>query len=283
MSVIRPGLAWNNHPLLAHLAATRCIIQYDYHPYPNNKNLPTYLSLPGYGCSSRYRTHLSRPRNAQPYPILLKHPTFFPPPGTRLLSSQLTSLMSADQALSYLRSSLSSSCTKFSNRNPSTPLQQWQTYLETYLLSPLSSLLTAANSSTNPIDILTTTVLLLISLFLFFKIANYVRRLVMWWVVFLVKVVLLYALVVVGWSVWNRGFETTVRDLAGLWGFLEGVVRWMGWEVGVGLEDLVGKSGRENHGYGYERGYGSRPGYGYSFGGGRQQVPIQTRRRGGWA
>jgi Nuclear pore assembly and biogenesis len=126
------------------------------------------------------------------------------------------------------------------------------------------------SSVPNPVDFLTTALLLLASLFIFFRIANYVRRLVMWWVFFLFKVALLYGVAVVAWSVWTRGVEVTLRDVAAVWGFVEGLVRRQ-----------LGEQQQQRK-FGLGSGPGSGYGYGYGYQGGREQVPMPTRKRGSW-
>lgn len=217
--------------------------------------------------------------------------------------------MHLDQALSYLRSSPSLLSAFFSNPTttpsssssssstrtppqPDTPTQQWLRYLETYLLTPLFTYLPSLNPLSDPqkasnnrtasksagsgsnsgADVLTT-ILVLAALFVVFRIANYIRRLVVWWTVFLIKIVVLYGVLVVGWSVWSRGLERTVRDVAMVWGFVEGVVEWVGREFGA----VGGARGYDARGPAGRSGYGS----GYGYGGGRGQVPMGTR-RGGW-
>lgn len=170
----------------------------------------------------------------------------------------------------------------------------WLDYLNVYLVAPLTSLFVSnsptawhtsnrsgnGSGSSTGTDILTT-VLLLTSLFIVFKVANYIRRLVMWWVFFFLKLAFLYGVMVVGWSVWVRGLDTTLRDVASVWGFVEGVLQWTGREFGGQGGSGPGMGGG-GMGSGARGTYRSGNGYGFGEGRGREQIPLGTRRRGVW-
>jgi Nuclear pore assembly and biogenesis len=206
-------------------------------------------------------------------------------------------LRSASPTLFTSISDLFSSSATASSSKHSHGTPPWRDYLDTYLLGPLSSLISGASSKSSSgggggVDIITA-VILLVSIFVFFRVANYVRRIVMWWVFLFVRLAVLYGVLVVGLSVWGRGLDTTLRDIGSFWGYLEGVLRWMGREVGgqmglgseTGFGAATGGEGRGPRAYNAGRAgrgaYGSGYGYGGGNGWGRGQVPVDTR-RGGW-
>jgi hypothetical protein len=128
------------------------------------------------------------------------------------------------------------------------------TYLEPYLITPLSRLL--ASSTPDLVSVLLLLVILVVSL----KVLDYVRRVIMFWVMLAVRVVFYGSVVALGCYVYSVGLEKAGRDL----GWLLGVLWGFGEEVLAGVESGRSPSGRPGAG-GYGYGYGYRrdvPGYG---------------------
>lgn len=158
----------------------------------------------------------------------------------------------ADQIVNFLLPSSSSSSAH------STMNDIRRDYLEPYILSPLESLLnsgssgTAAGSMPSLISLLTLAVVAFVS----FKLLDYVRRVVMWWIMLAFKLCLLLLVVQVGWYVSQYGWEKTLSDAGWVWGIVEG---------------FVGETGAQAQGStnGRRDTTGSRTG-------GRQQVPLSN-------
>lgn len=95
-----------------------------------------------------------------------------------------------------------------------------ETYLNPYLLNPLSTLLTATTTSTpDLLSILLLVTILLISL----KILDYARRIIVFWVMLVVKVFFWAAVLSAGFWVYSVGWERAGREVGRWVGFVEGV------------------------------------------------------------
>lgn len=128
------------------------------------------------------------------------------------------------------------------------------TYLEPYLITPLSRLL--ASSTPDLVSVLLLLLVLVVSL----KVLDYMRRVVMFWVMLAVRVVFYGSVVALGCYVYSVGVEKAGRDL----GWLLGVLWGFGEEILAGVENGRSPSGGAGAG-GYRYGYGYRrdvPGYG---------------------
>ncbi|GFF39728.1 hypothetical protein IFM51744_04229 [Aspergillus udagawae] len=127
------------------------------------------------------------------------------------------------------------------------------TYLEPYLITPLSRLL--ASSTPDLVSVLLLLFVLVVSL----KVLDYARRVVMFWVMLVVRVVFWGMLVALGCYVYSVGLEKAGRDL----GWVLGVLWGFGEEVLAGVESGRAPAGGPGAGgYGYRReaprGYGAR-------------------------
>ena len=172
----------------------------------------------------------------------------------------------ADQIVNFFMPSSSSSPT-------SSTLNAFQRdYVTPYIFSPLQSLLAGTsstassrsntNSSGMP-DLLSLLALVIIA-FISFKVLDYVRRMVMWWVMLALKLCLILVAVQVGWYVSQYGWEKTLNDAGWVWGLLEGFIGETGAQLGGSTR--VRATTAEKRGRG------------------RQQVPLGSTRgqRGRW-
>ncbi|KAH1401529.1 hypothetical protein KXW91_006113, partial [Aspergillus fumigatus] len=107
------------------------------------------------------------------------------------------------------------------------------TYLEPYLITPLSRVL--ASSTPDLVSVLLLLAILVVSL----KVLDYARRVVMFWVMLVVRVVFYGSLVALGCYVYSVGVEKAGRDLGWLLGVLWGFVE----EVLAGVESGRSPSG----------------------------------------
>ena len=91
------------------------------------------------------------------------------------------------------------------------------TYVQPYLIQPLSAFLT---SSAMP-DLLSI-FLLVIILFISLKVLDYARRVIMFWVSLAFRLVFWGSVIGIAWYVYRVGVENASRDFGWLWGVLEG-------------------------------------------------------------
>lgn len=114
-----------------------------------------------------------------------------------------------------------------------------ETYLNPYIIDPLSTLLTSA--CPDYISVLLLVAILFISL----KILDYARRVVLWWVGLAVRLLWWSAIFAAGYYVYTVGLVQTGRDvgwvLGALGGFVEGF--WEGIEGGRGRSTSSSSSG----------------------------------------
>lgn len=110
------------------------------------------------------------------------------------------------------------------------------TYVDPYIIHPISAFLTLTTSNTP--DLLSILLLVLI-LFLSLKILDYTRRLVMFWVGFAVKLMFWGVVLSVGWWIYEVGVERAGREVGWVLGVGRGFVEefWRGVEEG-GMRDL---------------------------------------------
>ena len=76
--------------------------------------------------------------------------------------------------------------------------------------------------STDAPDILTLAILA-IALIVSFRVLDYMRRTVMYWVGLAIRMGLWFTIGGLGWYVWQRGFDQSVEDFGYVWGFLQGL------------------------------------------------------------
>jgi hypothetical protein len=157
----------------------------------------------------------------------------------------------------------------------------YNNYILPYLPDPLQSLsnnispfLTSILSAASNGDMVSLAAFLL-TVYLSFKIADYIRRSVIGWVFFLIKVALALVLVQAVFYINRNGFQKSISDAEWMFGILWGLV-----------EDKVVGNGheRDNRTGGYGSGYGNGA-WSSSYGGRRQQVPVGRGRqkgRSGW-
>jgi Nuclear pore assembly and biogenesis len=132
-------------------------------------------------------------------------------------------------------------------------------YLEPYILHPLSTVIDFSTSSSN----LVSAVILLLTLYISLRILDYARRVVMFWVMLVVRLTFWAAVLSVGVYVYNVGPEKAVKDAGWIWGVAQGFV-----------EDFVA-SAEANSGRRPAGGYG---GGSYGYGNSRQERYRGARR-----
>ena len=110
------------------------------------------------------------------------------------------------------------------------------TYLEPYLIQPLSTLLvaTANLSSTTTMPDLLSILLLAVILLVSLKILDYTRRMVLFWVSLAVRLLFWGALLGVGWYVYTVGVERAGREAGWVAGWVMGLVEDFQRGVGEG-------------------------------------------------
>jgi hypothetical protein len=126
-------------------------------------------------------------------------------------------------------------------------------YVDPYIVQPLSMLLTSSSS-----DILSIVILLVI-LYISLRVLDYARRIVMFWVLFVVRFFFWATLVAIGVYVYNVGLERATREAGWLWGVAQGFIEdFIASTDGTGNRSRSGGSGGSSGGYragsGYQRG-----------------------------
>lgn len=167
-----------------------------------------------------------------------------------------------------------------SSNSSSSPLQNLLSHLHalyiTHLYPHLPGPLQTISSQLVPIfqsgDIVSLAAFLVV-LYFTIRIADYIRRSVFAWIVFLFKIAILLGIIQVALFIRAYGWERTL-NIAGWWGGL----------VWGYIQEVLEGSDKE---YGGQRHESGRYGQGWNVAGGRQQVPTWTRgggarRRGGW-
>ncbi|KAJ5279788.1 Nuclear pore assembly and biogenesis protein APQ12 [Penicillium angulare] len=137
------------------------------------------------------------------------------------------------------------------------------TYVQPYIIGPLSTFLTSTSTAAMP-DLISVFMLLVI-LFISLKILDYARRVVMFWVTLAFRFVFWGSLLGLGFYVYKVGVENAGRDLGWVWGVVMGFV-----------EDFQARSAA-NAG-----GAGSGPGWGRDAGAGSRSGSTRGSRGAYW-
>ncbi|OKL59755.1 hypothetical protein UA08_04497 [Talaromyces atroroseus] len=93
-------------------------------------------------------------------------------------------------------------------------------YLEPYILQPLSTLLDLFTSSSN----LVSAIILLLTLYISLRILDYARRVVMFWVTLVMRMIFWTAVLSIAVYVYNVGPEKAIADAGWIWGVAQGFV-----------------------------------------------------------
>uniref|UniRef100_A0A093VMC8 Pentatricopeptide repeat-containing protein, mitochondrial n=1 Tax=Talaromyces marneffei PM1 TaxID=1077442 RepID=A0A093VMC8_TALMA len=130
-----------------------------------------------------------------------------------------------------------------------------QDYLEPYLLAPLANILdtsSSAFSTSNILSILT----LLLTLYISLRILDYARRVIMFWVMLVVRLAFWATVVWLGIWIYNVGIEKAVQDAGWFWGVVQGFLE--DFVVKANSESAAGRGGQYYGGAGNvgTRGYG---------------------------
>jgi len=145
------------------------------------------------------------------------------------------------------------------------PLQTISSYVEPLLTSTLTSF-------TKSPDIVSIAALL-VTLYMTFRIADYLRRSIFGWIFFGIKLLLVLVLVQVVLYVNQYGWEKTLRDAGWLGGIVWGFVEAAFQEQDDGTKTSGHRTAK------------AREAWSAYAAGGRQQVPVGSRnkaKRGGW-
>ncbi|KAL2221221.1 nuclear pore assembly and biogenesis-domain-containing protein [Thermoascus aurantiacus ATCC 26904] len=92
-------------------------------------------------------------------------------------------------------------------------------FVDPYVVRPLSALL-ASSSTPDLVSVLLLALILLVSL----KILDYARRVIVFWVTLVLRLLFWGVVLGAGWYVYRVGWEKAARDAAWLWGVAEGFV-----------------------------------------------------------
>lgn len=130
--------------------------------------------------------------------------TNLPEPVTDLLNHPVTS---------YIKSSTNTAVTTHLATLRST-------IIDPYIISPLSNILMSTTGTT---DLFTIFILLAI-LYVSLRLLDYARRVIMWWVVFTLRLVFWGTIALSVLYVYQVGFEKAGRDLGWVYGVVEGFV-----------------------------------------------------------
>ncbi|KAJ5122406.1 GPN-loop GTPase 3 [Penicillium atrosanguineum] len=97
-----------------------------------------------------------------------------------------------------------------------------ETYIQPYIIAPLSSLLASTSTSAMP-DLMQLLILALV-LFISLKVLDYARRVIMFWVMLAFRLVFWGSVLGLGFYVYRVGVENAGRDLGWVCGVLLGFV-----------------------------------------------------------
>jgi pore assembly and biogenesis protein Apq12 len=133
-----------------------------------------------------------------------------------LLQAELTSIISTEQVLLLFND-------QFFQRLTSIPLSTHllhirSTYLDPYIVEPLTSLL--ASSSSDLVSVLLLALILLISL----KVLDYARRVIVFWVFLFFRLLFWGSLIGGGLYIYSVGLERAVMEFGLLWGMIQGFI-----------------------------------------------------------
>jgi hypothetical protein len=113
------------------------------------------------------------------------------------------------------------------------------TYLDPYIIQPISSLL--ASSSSDLVSVLLFALILLISL----KVLDYARRVVVFWVLFIFRLLFWGSVIGGGLYVYNVGLERAVIEFGWLWGVVQGFIEEFQKSGTSGTRGSTGYQGRQ--------------------------------------
>jgi hypothetical protein len=97
-----------------------------------------------------------------------------------------------------------------------------ESYIQPYIITPLSSLL--ASTSTTAMPDLVQLLILGLVLFISLKVLDYARRVIMFWVMLVFRLVFWGSVLGLGLYVYRVGVENAGRDIGWLWGVVLGFV-----------------------------------------------------------
>lgn len=92
--------------------------------------------------------------------------------------------------------------------------------IDPYLLTPLSTLLVSTTGTNDLFSVL----ILLGILYVSFRLLDYARRVIMWWVFLIIRVTFWGTLALLALYVWRVGFVVAAQDFGWAWGMVEGFV-----------------------------------------------------------
>lgn len=119
------------------------------------------------------------------------------------------------------------------------------TYGSTYVAALLPFVPTAVPTTSAELASLAVFVLVL---FTTFKVVDYVRRMIMFWVFLVIKLIALLALVQLALYVYTYGIEKTLNDLGWAWGFVESLMENTVQQGGQEWNNVRGNTGRTGYG-----------------------------------
>jgi hypothetical protein len=152
-----------------------------------------------------------------------------------------------DNLLPFLQQNFS--LRTLSRFTPSFPPQLAQfrsEYVEPYIIQPLSSLL--ASSTPDLVNV----VLLLLILYISLRILDYARRMIMFWLFFVLRLAFWGSIIGGGLYVYNVGPTRALRDLGWIWGILQATVEDL--SVNPNSRAYRSYSGATGRKYGYTAG-----------------------------
>lgn len=96
-------------------------------------------------------------------------------------------------------------------------------------------------------------------LFTTFKVVDYVRRMIMFWVFLAIKLVAVLALAQLALYVYTYGIEKTLNDLGWAWGFVESLMENTVQQGGQEWNNVRGNAGRTGYGQKARKVHANRP------------------------
>ncbi|KUL91508.1 hypothetical protein ZTR_01591 [Talaromyces verruculosus] len=116
-----------------------------------------------------------------------------------------------------------------------------QNYLEPYLLVPLANIIDTSSSAFSSANILSLLTLLL-AIYISLRILDYARRVIMFWVMLVVRLTFWAAVIGIGLWVYNVGVETAIQDAGWFWGVVQGFLEEF--VVNANAESATGRGGQ---------------------------------------
>lgn len=131
-----------------------------------------------------------------------------------------------------------------------------QDYLEPYLLVPLANILDTSSSAFSSANILSV-ITLLLALYISLRILDYARRVIMFWVMLVVRLTFWATVIGVGMWVYSVGIEKAVQDAGWFWGVVQGFLEEF--VLSANTESINNRGGQyyNSAGNGRSRGYGN--------------------------